>query len=153
MSPVTGRKDWTFCSSGSYSFPFLSFNRPLQFLLLPPRLPPAPEPPAREGHTSVTIIMLDKVTPQFWINDTRYQNSSRLRGLISSAVFLFQRLPSPHSTQLHLPSLRRLTSATSKTWARKETSEPCWQDSLDPSGRRRSKFSSQPLHRKAFTPC
>jgi len=38
-----------------------------QFLLLPPRLPPAPEPLAREGHTSVTIIMLDKVTPQFWI--------------------------------------------------------------------------------------
>ena len=65
MSPVTGRKDWTFCSSGSYSFPFLSFNHPLQFLLLPPRLPPAPQPLAREGHTSVTIIMLDKVTPQF----------------------------------------------------------------------------------------
>ena len=45
----------------------LSFNNPLQFLLLPPRMPPAPESSAREGYTSVTIIMLDKVTSQFWI--------------------------------------------------------------------------------------
>ena len=73
----------------------------------------------------------------------------RLRVLISSTVFLFQRLPSPQSTRHPLTLPSRLTSASSKTWERKETLERCSRDSPEKIGR--GKFSSQSSPRKAFT--
>ena len=73
----------------------------------------------------------------------------RLRVLISSTVFLLQRLPSLQSTRHPLTLPSRLTSASSKTWERKETLERCSRDSPEKIGR--GKFSSQSSPRKAFT--